>query len=99
MISAEEKTTSAPKTDSSAGSGASKPDSTASSGSAPASYSRGEGQKNVTQAYRDNWHAIFAKPERKAAKTKLAKKARTKTAAKKSATKKPGAKMRKSRRA
>jgi hypothetical protein len=26
----------------------------------PASYSRGEGQKPVTQAYKDNWNAIFA---------------------------------------
>ena len=25
------------------------------------SYSRGEGQKPVTQAYRDNWNLIFAK--------------------------------------
>ena len=29
--------------------------------SAPAGYSRGEGQKPVTQAYKDNWNAIFAK--------------------------------------
>ena len=28
---------------------------------APSSYSRGEGQKAVTQAYKDNWNAIFAK--------------------------------------
>ena len=28
-------------------------------GGAPKNYSRGEGQKAVTQAYRDNWHAIF----------------------------------------
>jgi hypothetical protein len=28
---------------------------------APASYSRGEGQKTVTQAYRDNWNVIFGK--------------------------------------
>jgi hypothetical protein len=27
---------------------------------APANYSRGEGQKPVSQAYRDNWNAIFA---------------------------------------
>jgi hypothetical protein len=31
---------------------------------APASYSRGEGQKPVTQAYKDNWNAIFAKKKR-----------------------------------
>ena len=39
-------------------------------------YSRGEGQKPVTQAYKDNWNAIFA------TKTTAAKKAR-KTVAKK----------------
>ena len=32
---------------------------------APASYSRGEGQKPVTQAYKDNWNAIFAKKKKK----------------------------------
>jgi hypothetical protein len=34
------------------------------SGEAPANYSRGEGQKAVSQAYRDNWNAIFAKKTR-----------------------------------
>jgi hypothetical protein len=29
-----------------------------------ASYSRGEGQKPVTKAYRDNWNLIFAKKKR-----------------------------------
>jgi hypothetical protein len=27
----------------------------------PSGYSRGEGQKPVSKAYRDNWNAIFAK--------------------------------------
>lgn len=27
----------------------------------PKNYSRGEGQKPVTQAYKDNWNAIFGK--------------------------------------
>ena len=31
----------------------------------PASYSRGEGQKPVTQAYKDNWNAIFGKKKRR----------------------------------
>lgn len=31
----------------------------------PASYSRGEGQKVVTQAYRDNWNAIFGDKKKK----------------------------------
>ena len=30
-----------------------------------ANYSRGEGQKPVTQAYKDNWNAIFAKKKKK----------------------------------
>ena len=32
---------------------------------APANYSRGEGQKPVSQAYKDNWNAIFAKKAKK----------------------------------
>ena len=28
-------------------------------------YSRGEGQKPVSQAYRDNWNAIFAKKKKR----------------------------------
>lgn len=31
---------------------------------APKSYSRGEGQKVVTQAYKDNWNAIYGKKKR-----------------------------------
>jgi hypothetical protein len=31
----------------------------------PSSYSRGEGQKAVTKAYRDNWNAIFASKKKK----------------------------------
>jgi hypothetical protein len=32
---------------------------------APKSYSRGEGQKPVSQAYKDNWNAIFGKKSKK----------------------------------
>ena len=32
---------------------------------APANYGRGEGQKPVTAAYRENWNAIFAKKKTK----------------------------------
>ena len=32
---------------------------------APKSYSRGEGQKPVTQAYKDNWNAIYGKKKQK----------------------------------
>ena len=31
----------------------------------PSSYSRGEGQKPVSKAYRDNWNAIYANKEKK----------------------------------
>jgi hypothetical protein len=34
-------------------------------GGAPKNYSRGEGQKPVTQAYKDNWNAIFGKKKNK----------------------------------
>jgi hypothetical protein len=40
-------------------------------GAAPTNYSRGEGQKPVTAAYRENWNAIFGKRnKRKATKKK-----------------------------
>jgi hypothetical protein len=32
---------------------------------APANYSRGEGQKPVSQAYKDNWNSIYAKKTKK----------------------------------
>jgi hypothetical protein len=31
----------------------------------PSGYSRGEGQKPVTQVYKDNWNAIFAKKKKR----------------------------------
>ena len=31
----------------------------------PKNYSRGEGQKPVSQAYKDNWDAIFGKKKKK----------------------------------
>ena len=38
-----------------------KPEATA---EAPKNYSRGEGQKTVTQAYKDNWNAIYGKKKK-----------------------------------
>ena len=32
---------------------------------APSGYSRGEGQKPVSQAYKDNWNAIYGKKAKK----------------------------------
>ncbi len=34
-------------------------------GAATPTYSRGEGQKPVSQAYKDNWNAIYAKKKKK----------------------------------
>ena len=34
-------------------------------GAAPPGYSRGEGQKPVSKAYKDNWNAIFAKKKKR----------------------------------
>jgi hypothetical protein len=31
----------------------------------PSGYSRGEGQKPVSKAYKDNWNAIFAKKKKR----------------------------------
>ena len=39
-----------------------KPEATA---EAPKNYSRGEGQKTVTQAYKDNWNAIYGKKKKR----------------------------------
>ncbi len=53
------KATDAPKAD------APKADSGEAAGAAPKNYSRGEGQKPVTQAYKDNWDAIFKKKKKR----------------------------------
>ena len=39
-----------------------KPETTA---EAPKNYSRGEGQKAVTRAYKDNWNAIYGKKKKR----------------------------------
>jgi hypothetical protein len=35
------------------------------SAESPSNYSRGEGQKPVSKAYKENWNAIFAKKKKK----------------------------------
>ncbi|HEY2227885.1 MAG TPA: hypothetical protein VGI22_09125 [Xanthobacteraceae bacterium] len=59
------KSQSAPKTASTPSEGAAKPE-----GSAPANYSRGEGQKPVTNAYKENWNRIYGKKKTKAKRGK-----------------------------
>jgi hypothetical protein len=49
----------APKAASTPSEGAAKPD-----GGPPSSYSRGEGQKPVTDTYKDNWNRIYGKKKR-----------------------------------
>lgn len=55
---------------------------------APKNYSRGEGQKAVTQAYKDNWNAIYGNK----AETKPRVKPKAKSKAKPKLTTKPKAK-------
>ena len=44
---------------------ASKPEGGETTAAAPSNYSRGEGQKPVTAAYKENWNAIFGKKKTK----------------------------------
>jgi hypothetical protein len=87
----------------------SKTESSTSSSGAPANYSRGEGQKPVSSAYRENWNLIFGnetttrKTAKASGKTKSAKataKKKTvkkKTANAKTATNKTGPKKAKTK--
>ncbi len=73
MTSDNKKTTAdtAPKNDaaakvkSTAAEAASKSEGGETAAAAPSNYSRGEGQKPVTAAYKENWNAIFAKKSAK----------------------------------
>jgi hypothetical protein len=55
----------AAKAESPAAEAAPKSDGGATAAKPPANYSRGEGQKPVTAAYKENWNAIFAKKKTK----------------------------------
>jgi hypothetical protein len=55
----------APKRKSNPDAAPSKAEGSVKADAAPSSYSRGEGQKPVTQAYKDNWNAIFAKKKKR----------------------------------
>jgi hypothetical protein len=73
MTSADKKTTAAPapkneaaaKNKSTSGEAVSKAAGGETAAAAPSSYSRGEGQKPVTTAYKENWNAIFVKKNAK----------------------------------
>ena len=51
----------AAKTNSASGEAVSKPEGGETAAAKPSSYSRGEGQKPVTAAYKENWNTIFGK--------------------------------------
>ena len=59
------KDSSAAKVESPAAKDAPKPDGGETTGAAPSNYSRGEGQKPVTAAYKENWNVIFGKKNKK----------------------------------
>jgi hypothetical protein len=63
-----------PKTASAPSEGAAKPKASEGpakpEGSTPSSYSRGEGQKPVTNAYKDNWNRIYGKKKVKKKRSK-----------------------------
>jgi hypothetical protein len=55
----------AAKVESPAAKEAPKPEVAETAAPAPSKYTRGEGQKPVTAAYKENWNAIFAKKKTK----------------------------------
>jgi hypothetical protein len=54
-----------PKDKSASGADLSKAEGGEKAADSPSVYSRGEGQKPVSKAYKDNWNAIFAKKKKK----------------------------------
>jgi len=54
-----------PKDKSVSGTAPSKAEGGESAAASHSSYSRGEGQKPVSKAYKDNWNAIFAKKKKR----------------------------------
>lgn len=55
----------APKSKSTSAGDASKAEGGEAADAAPSGYSRGEGQKPVSKAYKENWNAIFAKKKKR----------------------------------
>jgi hypothetical protein len=54
-----------PKDKSTSDANSSKVESDEKAANSPSGYSRGEGQKPVSKAYKDNWNAIYAKKKKK----------------------------------
>jgi hypothetical protein len=62
---ATKKDESQPKSKSPSGADLSKAEGGEKAADAPSGYSRGEGQKPVSKAYKDNWNAIYAKKKKR----------------------------------
>ncbi len=54
-----------PENKSNSGANASKAEGGEIAAASPSDYNRGEGQKPVSKAYRDNWNVIFAKKKKR----------------------------------
>jgi len=54
-----------PANTSTSGAGPSKAEGGEIAADSPSAYSRGEGQKAVSKAYRENWNVIFAKKKKR----------------------------------
>jgi hypothetical protein len=61
----EKKDEAAPKNKSTSGADQSKIGGGEIAADSPSNYSRGEGQKPVSKAYKDNWNAIYAKKKKR----------------------------------
>jgi hypothetical protein len=59
------KTETPPENKSASGADSSKAESGEIAAASPSGYSRGEGQKPVSKAYKDNWNVIFAKKKKR----------------------------------
>ena len=59
------KTEAPPENKSASGAATSKAESGEIAIASPSGYSRGEGQKPVSKAYKDNWNAIYAKKKKR----------------------------------
>jgi hypothetical protein len=64
-VAAKKKDEGQPKDKSTSGGDPSKAEGGEKASDSPSGYSRGEGQKPASKAYKDNWNAIYAKKKKK----------------------------------
>ena len=65
VAAAKKKDEGQPKDKSTSGADLSKAEGDEKAADLPSGYSRGEGQKPVSKAYKDNWNAIYAKKKKR----------------------------------